>query len=139
MWLFFGYFEIIVWLSFGYFWQTKASGNPGLENSSTFFFMVYTNNAKSIFALSVLSIMTSCAAVGCLNNVRKKDIGNDGKQITFFQFPKDPAVLNQWLIRMRRMDSGRPYKPTSASRMCSEHFVETDFDYQPFTSKLHNY
>ena len=79
--------------------------------------------------------MASCAAVGCLNNRRKKDIGKDGKQITFFSFPKDPALLNLWLIRMKRMDFGRPYKPTSNARMCSEHFVETDFVYQPFTSK----
>ena len=57
--------------------------------------------------------MASCAAVGCLNNQRKKDIEKGGKQIHFFQFPKDTAALNQWLIGMKRMDFGRPYNTTS--------------------------
>ena len=81
--------------------------------------------------------MTSCAAVGCLNNVRKKSIGKDGNKISFFSFPlQDPAVLKEWLVKMKRDDRGMPYKPTTASRICSEHFVEADFEYQPFTGTL---
>ncbi len=79
--------------------------------------------------------MASCAAVGCLNNQGKIE-ENKEKGISFFKFPKDAKVLKEWLIKMKRNDHGMPYKPTKYSVMCSEHFVEEDFEYQPFTSKL---
>ena len=81
--------------------------------------------------------MTYCSAVGCVNNSSKKCIGKDGKKVTLHAFPlQDAAILKEWLSKMKRVDHGKPYRPTEHSKICSEHFHETDFDYQPFTGTL---
>ena len=82
--------------------------------------------------------MVSCATFGCLNSSKKKGlVGKDGKKVTVRRFPiKDKRLLNEWLARMKRNDFGMPYKPNVDSRMCSEHFVESDFTFQLFTDEV---
>ena len=82
--------------------------------------------------------MVSCAAVGCTNSSKKKDlIGKDGKKVSFHRFPlHDQRLLKEWLARMKRNDFGLPFKPNVDSKMCSEHFVESDFTFQPFTGRV---
>ena len=67
--------------------------------------------------------MASCAAVGCLNNTRKKDlIVKDGKKISFFKFPlHDKKVLQEWLIKIKRNDCGEPFVPNEYSKMFLTH------------------
>ena len=53
--------------------------------------------------------------------------------ISFHTFPlKDKERLKNWLIAMRRDD----FKPTMHSRICSKHFLTTD--YHPFSRYLKN-
>jgi hypothetical protein len=45
-----------------------------------------------------------------------------------YSFPlNDEARLRQWLHAMKR----KGFRPTKYSKLCSEHFKETDFMYQP--------
>ena len=83
--------------------------------------------------------MVYCAAIGCANTSNKKGgtVGKDGKKVTFHRFPlKDKKLLKEWLIKMKRNDFGLPFKPNADSKMCSEHFVQSDFKYLPFTGRL---
>lgn len=70
-----------------------------------------------------------CSAYGCSNsNVKERK--KDG--VSFFGFPhKKPDVLKSWVARLKR----EGFKPTQHSHVCSEHFQESDFKYQPFTGK----
>jgi hypothetical protein len=60
---------------------------------------------------------TSCA-VGLCNNVSKKD-GN----VHFFRFPRDVALRKIWIKQCYRNKKFN----VETSRVCSEHFEESDF------------
>ena len=71
---------------------------------------------------------TSCCAYGCKNRHVK------GSEIKFFSFPfKDPHRLEAWVAAIRRKD----WKPTKATRICSEHFTSSDFLERPGTYIKH--
>ncbi|GFT23885.1 THAP-type domain-containing protein [Trichonephila clavipes] len=71
--------------------------------------------------------MSHCAAYGC-TNYRKKE---ECKSKSFFKFPvKNPGLLKAWLKMIRREN----FKPSAHSLICSDHFEETCFEYQPFTN-----
>ncbi|XP_055937816.1 THAP domain-containing protein 1-like [Argiope bruennichi] len=73
---------------------------------------------------------THCAAFGCTNSSRKESCKNKG--ISFHKFPlTDKILLGRWLVNVRRAD----FQPTQYSYICSEHFTEEDFEYQPFTNR----
>ena len=66
---------------------------------------------------------TYCAAWGCDQRFTKE------AGISFHTFPlKDKERLKNLLIAMRRDD----FKPTMHSRICSKHFLTTD--YHPFSN-----
>ncbi|GFU84617.1 THAP domain-containing protein 3 [Trichonephila clavipes] len=72
--------------------------------------------------------MSHCAAYGC-TNYRKKE---ECKSKSFFKFPvKKPGLLKAWLKMIRREN----FKPSAHSLICSDHFEETCFEYQPFTNR----
>ncbi|GFV30414.1 THAP domain-containing protein 3 [Trichonephila clavipes] len=72
--------------------------------------------------------MSHCAAYGC-TNYRKKE---ECKSKSFFKFPvKNPGLLKAWLKMIRREN----VKPSAHSLICSDHFEETCFEYQPFTNR----
>ncbi|GFV83252.1 THAP domain-containing protein 3 [Trichonephila clavipes] len=72
--------------------------------------------------------MSHCAAYGC-TNYRKKE---ECKSKSFFKFPvKNPGLLKAWLKMIRREN----FKPSAHSLICSDHFEETCFEYQPFTNR----
>ncbi|GFW67860.1 THAP domain-containing protein 3 [Trichonephila clavipes] len=72
--------------------------------------------------------MSHCAAYGC-TNYRKKE---ECKRKSFFKFPvKNPGLLKAWLKMIRREN----FKPSAHSLICSDHFEETCFEYQPFTNR----
>uniref|UniRef100_A0A671Z0Y7 THAP-type domain-containing protein n=1 Tax=Sparus aurata TaxID=8175 RepID=A0A671Z0Y7_SPAAU len=48
---------------------------------------------------------------------------NNNSEISFHQFPIDPEVWAQWLIKIRRDD----FCPTQNTRLCSQHFQTGDF------------
>ncbi|CAG9764501.1 unnamed protein product [Ceutorhynchus assimilis] len=59
-----------------------------------------------------------CSAYGCSNEY------NPLKPISFFSFPfKRPEILDGWIKAIRREN----WKPSMSSRLCSEHFVPSDF------------
>ncbi|XP_075062026.1 THAP domain-containing protein 1 A-like isoform X2 [Mixophyes fleayi] len=66
----------------------------------------------------------TCVAFGCNNHFAK----GCGKQ--FFRFPmKDPERLSKWIIAIRRKN----WKPSASSRICSDHFTDTDYLLRPGT------
>ncbi|XP_059146334.1 zinc finger protein 816-like [Physella acuta] len=71
-----------------------------------------------------------CSANGCNNG--DKNASSRETKISFHSFPlKDETLLKQWLVKMNR----EGIKPTQYMHLCSEHFVEEDFVYQPFTGQ----
>lgn len=65
---------------------------------------------------------TSCCAVGCKNNpLRNPDV-------RFHQFPKDPDLKKVWVEAVRRVDFGKPWTPTSRSKLCSDHFTLDSYE-----------
>ncbi|GIX69699.1 uncharacterized protein CDAR_477901 [Caerostris darwini] len=71
-----------------------------------------------------------CAAIGCLNSSSKEWCRQ--KRISFHSFPiKDKLLLQRWLVNVRRAN----FYPTRTTPLCSEHFKEEDFEYQPFTNR----
>ncbi|GFT39287.1 THAP domain-containing protein 3 [Nephila pilipes] len=72
--------------------------------------------------------MAYCAAYGC-NNAKHKD---ECRSKTFFRFPfKDPFLVKAWVVKLRRKD----FTPSLSSVVCSDHFEEHCFLYQPFTNR----
>jgi len=64
-----------------------------------------------------------CAARFCNNNSRRKPDG-----ISFHSLPiKDENLLKIWLFRMRRNPAN--FKPSKHSKICSDHFLPTDYCY----------
>ncbi|XP_075681485.1 uncharacterized protein LOC142647501 isoform X2 [Rhinoderma darwinii] len=64
----------------------------------------------------------TCVAYGCNNHFVK----GCGKQ--FFRFPmKDPDRLSKWVMDIRRKN----WKPSASSRICSDHFTESDYMLRP--------
>lgn len=70
-----------------------------------------------------------CSAAGCHNCCKKED---RWKGKTFFRFPlKNKKLNDQWVIQLGRKD----FVPNASSRLCSDHFEEECFTYQPFTNR----
>ena len=66
---------------------------------------------------SVVYKMVYCAAFDC-NNDSRITTG-----ISFYRFPKDPSLRDQWLAKISRAD----LVITKNSRLCSEHFTPDCF------------
>lgn len=63
--------------------------------------------------------MPTCAVASCKNSE------SNTKNVSFFRFPQRDANLRAtWLHRCSRQDSF----PWETARMCSEHFLESDYD-----------
>lgn len=58
-----------------------------------------------------------CCVYGCYSNSEKN------KNLSFHDFPSNPAQAKAWRIRIRRED----FHPTKHSCVCSRHFVSEDF------------
>lgn len=72
----------------------------------------------------------SCAAIGCTKS-SKKAVCRE-KKISFHSFPlKNAELLRTWLVNIKRDH----FTPTKNHLICSEHFEESDFVYQPFTHR----
>ena len=61
-----------------------------------------------------------CCAWGCSN---RESSDSKSKGLSFHYFPKNESSCDQWIKAVRRQD----WKPSSSSRLCSEHFKESDF------------
>ncbi|XP_066548563.1 THAP domain-containing protein 2 isoform X1 [Amia ocellicauda] len=59
--------------------------------------------------------MGGCSAPNCSNST------TIGKQL--FRFPKDPERMRRWVINCRR-----DFVPTPCSRLCQDHFEESQFE-----------
>ncbi|XP_068196708.1 THAP domain-containing protein 1 [Antennarius striatus] len=59
--------------------------------------------------------MGGCSAPNCSNST------NTGKQL--FRFPKDPVRKKKWV-----MNSRRDFEPTPHSRLCQDHFEQSQFE-----------
>lgn len=72
----------------------------------------------------------SCCAFGCSNNSAKKMCRE--KNISFHLFPHGkPSLMKEWLIKIKR----DKFKPTSTTRICSEHFEDDCFRFENFTNR----
>ena len=66
-----------------------------------------------------------CSLFGCTNRFYK------GCPLKFHSFPfNGPELLKKWIIAVKRDG----FKPTKYTKLCSEHFVESD--YHPFSREL---
>lgn len=70
--------------------------------------------------------MVCCAAINCRN------CSNSFLKVSTFKFPKDPKLLRQWLVRIRRKN----FHPTKHPRICAAHFTEDCFDQNITTRNL---
>ena len=50
----------------------------------------------------------------------------EGGKVTFHSLPKDPGLLQTWLIKIRR-DTGPNFAVTKYTKICSRHFIPEDF------------
>ncbi|MCP4487124.1 MAG: THAP domain-containing protein [Gammaproteobacteria bacterium] len=65
-----------------------------------------------------------CAAFGCRSGYDNTNNESGENPISMFSFPrKNPEILDIWLRRIRREN----YVVTESSRLCSLHFVESDY------------
>jgi hypothetical protein len=72
------------------------------------------------FILQSNPMVNKCSAVGCVSGYNEKEIG-----ITFHKFPLgNPDLLAKWLRRLSREN----FQPTQYSRLCSKHFIKTDYE-----------
>ncbi|XP_032408870.1 THAP domain-containing protein 6-like [Xiphophorus hellerii] len=71
----------------------------------------------------------SCSAYGCKN---RRTILSKHRGITFHQFPKDPGLRKAWILAFRRLD----FKPSNKTVLCSDHFMQADFDRTGQTVRL---
>ena len=62
-----------------------------------------------------------CCVPGCKSGY--DSIKPVPKKTSFFIFPTDPELRNEWIRKIQRPD----YEPTQNSTICSLHFKETDF------------
>nr|XP_039255752.1 THAP domain-containing protein 1-like [Styela clava] len=80
-------------------------------------------------------IGTQCSAYGCRKRFKRKDFrsdseGDDDEESvlkrkyprTFHKFPLNKALCEKWVTALRRAN----WIPTSSSRLCSDHFKESD-------------
>ncbi|XP_012945156.1 zinc finger protein 585B [Aplysia californica] len=72
-------------------------------------------------------MVTSCAALGCTNcQTTQSQVLSEHRvrDLTFHRFPmKNDGLLAKWVEAVRR----DKFTPTSAHRLCSRHFRESDF------------
>ncbi|KFM75356.1 THAP domain-containing protein 3, partial [Stegodyphus mimosarum] len=71
---------------------------------------------------------TACCAYGCSNNNIKYKCKEN--KISFHLFPKNEILRKKWILSIKREN----FNPTHTTRICSEHFEEDCFTYQPFTN-----
>ena len=50
-----------------------------------------------------LSVMAHCSVPLCANNWRKRQqfLEENGKKLSFHEFPKDPALIKEWIVKIR--------------------------------------
>ncbi|CAH1378702.1 hypothetical protein MTP99_002515 [Tenebrio molitor] len=66
----------------------------------------------------------SCSVAGCTNRHKA------GGSVQFFGFPlKNDNLLKSWICSLRREN----FAPTKASKVCSDHFQESDYLVRPGT------
>ncbi|KAL7632618.1 UNVERIFIED_CONTAM: hypothetical protein RMT77_017056 [Armadillidium vulgare] len=71
-----------------------------------------------------------CSASGCNNSTDNSQCREKG--VSFHHFPlKDKNRLSEWLKHINRSN----FNPTKHSVLCSEHFDNKFFVYQPFTNR----
>ena len=61
-----------------------------------------------------------CCVSGCKSGYAS--VKPEREKVSFFSFPNDPDLRNEWLDKIQRPD----YEPTQNSTVCSLHFEETD-------------
>ncbi|GFS34053.1 THAP-type domain-containing protein [Nephila pilipes] len=72
--------------------------------------------------------MSYCVAYGCKNKKDRKDC----RTKSFFGFPlKNLSLVKTW-VKMLRRDN---FQPSPYSKIYSDHFDESCFEYQPFTNR----
>ena len=75
-------------------------------------------------------MVKACSAFGCSNRSKKRSLepGTRENDVTFHAFPKDKVLSNRWAAALRRKN----FTPTRTTYICSNHFLETDYEYSDF-------
>lgn len=80
------------------------------------FLLICINRAYAVFTPYIMP--ASCAVAFCKNTARQ------GRKAHFFRFPKDRTLQNAWIQRCSRKHKFN----IKTSRMCSEHFADSDIE-----------
>ena len=70
-----------------------------------------------------------CCVPGCRSGYDYAE--SKANKISFFSFPPDPDLKEEWKIKLQRPD----WDPFPNSRICSVHFTESDFQIYSIDSK----
>ncbi|XP_037084496.1 uncharacterized protein LOC119104867 [Pollicipes pollicipes] len=70
----------------------------------------------------------SCSAFGC--SKRQGDRPRYGDCLSFHKYPHhDPRLLRKWIAATRRQgEKRRTWEPSQSALLCSDHFMEADFE-----------
>ena len=63
----------------------------------------------------------NCCVPFCSNHFAK-----NGRDISWHTIPKNDNLKKEWIVKIRR-DVGKNFKITMHSKVCSAHFIESDF------------
>ena len=79
----------------------------------------------------------TCSVRGCTNKSQKKS--QEPKyldcNISFHDIPKAEPVREKWIEVLRKIRGDDDWNPSSSVRICSDHFVESDFDPDPLLKR----
>ena len=66
-----------------------------------------------------------CAAVGCKTGYKQSKYNQKTlKSATLHKFPlNNKTLLNKWILKIKRKN----FQPNEHSRLCSKHFLDSDF------------
>ncbi|XP_064461767.1 uncharacterized protein LOC135371725 [Ornithodoros turicata] len=65
----------------------------------------------------------NCCVPLCTQHGR---LDKSGQKVTYHRFPRDPELRKKWIVAIRR-DEGTFFTVSNATKVCSHHFLETDF------------
>ncbi|XP_072260904.1 uncharacterized protein [Pyxicephalus adspersus] len=98
--------------------STTESSLPAIAVPGTVTAENQENQKKAVTSCKETIKMKTCVVHGCRNTIFK------ACKKKFFRFPlNDPELLSKWIVAVHR----KYWKPSTSSRICSDHFTDKDY------------